>query len=190
MKKAVFATVLVCMIALLGNVIAISPAACGSSDPAHLVLEGYKVGGGTFLIELTNNTDSEIDVRSFDSSIFVIEKSSKGIIKQGEKIQIEGSYPKDKTDFLEQISMTYTDHLGNEKEATFQCQIGLNPQYIIAIQTLTSLISLSALFFIVGISLIAAGHFKKKKKLKKLGLILIIVAAVSIFLLAICFFSF
>lgn len=183
MNKAVLVTVLVCFIALLGNAVAISSSACGSSDPAHLVLKGYNVGDGTFLIELTNNTGGEIDVRSFNSSIFVIEKSSKGIIKQGEKIQIEGNYPKDKNDFLEQISMTYTDHLGNEKEATFQCQIGLNPQYIIAIQTLTSLVSLSALFFIVGISLIVVGHFKKKKKLKKLGVILIIVAAVSIFLL-------
>lgn len=163
---------------------------CNSNDPAKIMVAGsYFERSGDFSIKLRNLTDGAIEIVSVShTGTFVIKEAPSGVI-EGIDFTISGNYsPSEAVD--EEISLAYIPEQGSEKEVVVRCA-GVNPEVGWA-EHATIVFSFfigALLFFALGAIGLFYGHKKRRAKIKAVGFLLLLLAAIAFLFFIILFLS-
>lgn len=154
---------------------------CTSDSPAEIlsISTNFDDGDGTFLINLANLTEGEINIVSvYSEGALVIEEYSDGLIGNGGNIIISGTCPPEAYPIREQILLTYIDQRGHENEVNITCS-GTTPNLGSAelAKTTISFFILTISLFVVSIIALFYGRKRGNKKIKHLGCLLLIASA-------------
>jgi hypothetical protein len=163
---------------------------CNSSDPSEIIVASSYFGeSGDFSIKLKNLTSGSIEIVSVShSGTFVIKEAPSGVI-EGVDFAISGAYPlKEAVD--EEISLTYIPGQGSEKEVIIRCA-GTNPGVGWAeYATLVFSFFIGALlFFAFGAIGLFYGRKKRKAKIRVVGFLLLLLAAIAFLFFIMLFLS-